>query len=425
MFMLPFKLHSLARIGLVVSFGLALILGSGLLYVAAAPPSQFPINSVTLISDPPPPDPNFPGQFVERTILQNNLLDPGGTTQWRFPTFDDSSWLNSYPVVRLPAWGDPLGNPASPADFIWGGSPGVGPDANGRYQIPNTPNPRQYLFLRKNFCIPINASLNSVAVVNPLRLQVAASPGNASVYYNGTALVTGLPGDETGAFYNLNLLPGLVNSVRRIGRNTLAMRVRDDLADTSAGVAYQLQFNYNIDPAALTINSNPPSPTTANTAITFSQNNNGLSGDGPFTFEWNFGDGTTSTAAAPVKAYATPGTYTVVLTMTDRFGCPSAPVSLIYEVQPQPTATPTNTPIAPPPSSDDDDDDVLPTPTATATPTPTPTATPAGPVYLPETGLLAEPASPHSSPLVFTVGIISLALLGAGYLARRWLKSGD
>ncbi len=330
-----FKPGPLFAIAFVVCVGAAtvLMLGTGLLPVLAAPFVQFPHNSVTIVSDPPPPD--LPGQFVERTLLQDNLLDPGSSAQWRFPTFDDSSWQLSYPVVRQVGWGDPLGNPASQADFIWGGTPGTGPDADGRYQIPSSPGPQQYLFLRKNFCIPINAVENSITVANPLRLQVAASPGRASVYYNGSPVATGLNGREDGFVYDLNLDTTVVQLVRRVGRNTLAMRVRDDLADTSAGVAYRLQFNYTIDLAALTLNSNPASPSAANTAVTFSQVNTGLSGDDPFTYQWDFGDGTTSSDETPAKVYTTPGAYTVTLTMTDRFDCPSEPVSLLHTVVPQ------------------------------------------------------------------------------------------
>lgn len=294
----------------------------------AAPWSQFPTASVTVISDPPPPD--LPGQFSERTLLRPNLLDPD--PDWNAPTFNDGSWLDSYPVVRQPGWGDPLNNPASPADFIWGGPPGTGPDANGRFTIPLNPAP-QFLFLRKNFCIPLNANLASIAA-GPLDLEVAATPGSASVYYNGAPIATGLAGNETNFVYTLNLDPLVVNNVRRVGRNTLALRVRDDVADTGAGVAYALDFNYTIDPTALTLNANPPGPTTVNTAVIFNQTNNGLSGDGPFTFQWDLGNGTTSTAPAPSITYTAPGTYTVALTMTDRFGCPSAPVTLTHVVLP-------------------------------------------------------------------------------------------
>jgi hypothetical protein len=96
------------------------------------------------------------------------------------------------------------------------------------------PSP-QFLFLRKNFCIPLNAAVNSVAAT-PLSLQVAATPGSAAVAYNGTTFFTGLAGDETGSVYSLSLDPALFDPLRRLGRNTLALRVRDDVADTQAPI---------------------------------------------------------------------------------------------------------------------------------------------------------------------------------------------
>jgi gliding motility-associated-like protein len=53
---------------------------------------------------------------------------------------------------------------------------------------------------------------------------------------------------------------------------------------------------------------------------------------------WNFGDATTSTVQNPVKNYATPGTYTVTLTVTSAVGCPSATFSKTVVVNPLPTA---------------------------------------------------------------------------------------
>jgi hypothetical protein len=398
------RFKGLITTGLVVFVGVAaaVLALDALPDVLAAPPSQFPTNSVAIVSDPPPPD--LPGQFSEATLIQADFWDPH--PEWRLPVFDDGSWQPSYPVVTQTTWGPPVGGTFPPADFIWGGVPGT--PAGNRYNIPISPAP-QYLFLRKSFCIPINADLSSVAALNPLRLEVATTnnpPGfpSASVYYNGAPIGLNLPGDESGFVYSLNLDPTTVAAVRRLGRNTLAMRVRDAVDDTRAGVAYGLQFNYAIDPSAITLSSNPPGSSAAGTPVTFSQTNNGLSGDSPFTFEWDFGDGTTSTTSAPSKTYNTPGTYVVTLAMTDRFGCPSAPVSLQYEV------------LAPiPPDEDEEDEDEqdvappapTPLPTPSPTPTPIPTPTPSGPLYLPETGSLAQPP-PTGSTLPIVGGILFL-----------------
>ncbi len=334
--MFRFRPGSLLALAVVMTVGIItlLLLGAGLLPALAAPLWQFPTNSVTIVSDPPPAD--LPGQFADVTRLQNNLLDPD--TAWKSATFDDSGWQAAYPAERLPAWGDPLGDPASPADFIWGGSPGADADGNGRFDIPASPAP-QFLFLRKNFCIPINADPNSIAVAGPLNVQVAATSGRGSVYFNQTPLSTSLGGDSDETNTETVNLDATAVGNARLGRNTLAMRIRDDVGDANAAVAYDLTFNYAIDPAALTITANPPSPAPTNTSVTFNQTNTGLSGDSPYTFQWDLGNGTTSTAAAPSVTYTTPGTYTIALTMTDRFGCISAPVTTTYVVFFQPQVT--------------------------------------------------------------------------------------
>jgi large repetitive protein len=50
-------------------------------------------------------------------------------------------------------------------------------------------------------------------------------------------------------------------------------------------------------------------------------------GNLPLTYAWSFGDGTTGTGATPAHVYATTGTYSVTLTVTDAKGLRSAPAS--------------------------------------------------------------------------------------------------
>jgi PKD repeat protein len=69
-------------------------------------------------------------------------------------------------------------------------------------------------------------------------------------------------------------------------------------------------------PSIVSITANPPSPDSA-TPVRFSAN---VRGDGPFTYRWDFGDGTTATGANPSHTFATPGTYTVRATATNEAG---------------------------------------------------------------------------------------------------------
>jgi cell division septation protein DedD len=377
---------AIAAIGVLVGVMLVAASGAAFRAVAAFPLPQFPTNSVTVVSDPPPPD--LPGQFSEATLLQGNPLDP--SPAWRLPTFDDSGWSASYPVAALPGWGAPLGDAGLGADFVWGGPPG--PNVGQRYAIPGSPDP-QFLFLRKNFCIPINADANSIQATSQLRIQVAATPGDAVISYNGVE-VGSLPGREDGTVYTPDLTAA-VAAARRLGRNTLAMNVYDEVDDLYAAVAYRVDFGYGINPAAITVHWNIPSGVALpGVQILFSQGGTGAGGDGPHTYAWAFGDGTFSADPAPVKAYAAAGTYTVTLTMTDRFGCPSAPVlAQLVVADPTATPTPTNTPLptdTPPPTD-------TPVPPPTNTPRPRNTSAPPAP----------QPA-PTSTPMVLPTAIPTL-----------------
>ena len=56
----------------------------------------------------------------------------------------------------------------------------------------------------------------------------------------------------------------------------------------------------------------------------------------PLTYGWNFGDGTTSTAANPSRTYGTPGSYVATLVVTDGSGRSSSPAQTTISVAPAP-----------------------------------------------------------------------------------------
>ncbi|HNA56969.1 MAG TPA: PKD domain-containing protein [Chitinophagales bacterium] len=71
------------------------------------------------------------------------------------------------------------------------------------------------------------------------------------------------------------------------------------------------------------------------TPVTFEDNSNSTEAGDIITWDWNFGDGATSTTANPEHEYADGGTYTVVLTVTTDVGCQSS-VSVDILVEPGP-----------------------------------------------------------------------------------------
>ena len=71
-----------------------------------------------------------------------------------------------------------------------------------------------------------------------------------------------------------------------------------------------------VPPSIVSVTMDPQSPDTA-TPVSFNAN---VRGDGPFTYRWDFGDGTTATGPNPTHTYTQPGTYTVTLTTTNEGG---------------------------------------------------------------------------------------------------------
>ncbi len=74
------------------------------------------------------------------------------------------------------------------------------------------------------------------------------------------------------------------------------------------------------------------------TALTFTANVTG--GVSPYSYSWNFGDGTSGTSNPVTHTYNTPGYYTVSVTVTDSIGeTASASVTINIEVVPVLTLT--------------------------------------------------------------------------------------
>jgi PKD repeat protein/opacity protein-like surface antigen len=69
-------------------------------------------------------------------------------------------------------------------------------------------------------------------------------------------------------------------------------------------------------PQVVSITADPRAPNTQ-TPVRFSAN---VRGDAPLQYQWQFGDGATSTQANPTHTYTTPGNYTVTLNVTNQHG---------------------------------------------------------------------------------------------------------
>lgn len=309
-----------------------LVLGfAWLLTGSAAPLRQLP-NPLVVVSNEGQAGPN-----VDRTLARDTIVDP--VPGWRERFFDSSGWQPAYPSMRAAAWSsggsiDPLLNDG--ADHIWGGAPGaLNPDAGnfttyprregspGNYAYGHAISAPLYLFLRKDFCLPINAQADAqrrltsgggdLTLLNATDSSIPDGP--ASVGLNN-AIIGVVTGDESGA---TTLLAVPANFLYR-GRNALTMRVGDAHGDDRAAVLYRASLGYAIDPNAIQVNANPANPFETET-VNFAAITDGLSGRPSYNYGWTFGDGGTGNGANVNYVYLTAGIYTVTLAIQDTDGC--------------------------------------------------------------------------------------------------------
>jgi len=170
--------------------------------------------------------------------------------------------------------------------------------------------------------------------LNYLFTNTSTAP--ASVPFNDTSFVWDF-GD--GTKLTAGLLPPVRHTYAATGRYTVIL----NLVDTS-------YCNYpDADTAILRIATNvkaqfqtPPFGCAPYDAVF---DNTSLAGQ---QFNWDFGDGTTSTQEYPVHTYSTPGTYTVKLVVTDTSTCNKIDsTSTTIVVSPKPTAAFSYTPVQP------------------------------------------------------------------------------
>ena len=148
-----------------------------------------------------------------------------------------------------------------------------------------------------------------------------------SCNFAGTATVYGIPG-ATGMASPPYAATQFNPGIDVVSGNWYVLIV--DQFSNSTPLLFSVQFTDN--PESPNLNSTPgifdnkPNFTITNSSAcagTFSFSNSSVSTFGPNTYSWDFGDGSTSTAANPNHTYVTQGTYYTTLTATDNNGCKS------------------------------------------------------------------------------------------------------
>jgi PKD repeat protein len=151
----------------------------------------------------------------------------------------------------------------------------------------------------------------------PSNLAVSVSGNNLDLTWKDNA------SDETGQSVYLAAGTGSFNKVADVGANVVSTRISGLAGGTYR--AYVVAFNSaGTSAASNTVSATVAAAPVASFSFTPSS---GTAGVTSFTFydqstgtissrHWNFGDGTTSTAATPTKIYANAGQYTVTLTVS-------------------------------------------------------------------------------------------------------------
>lgn len=153
-----------------------------------------------------------------------------------------------------------------------------------------------------------------VAIVTPGYIAGYTIPGgiveifsnDSCIYCEGSNLLTSLTANANGVFaYAGNIPPSVTATVTDVGGNTSAFSTCKDTSSNTCMVAgFITQGNLCVT-----------------NAIQFLDQSVSVQGAEINSWNWNFGDGFTSSEAAPTHSYATTGTYTVQLISGNSTGC--------------------------------------------------------------------------------------------------------
>ena len=178
--------------------------------------------------------------------------------------------------------------------------------------------------------VPVAVASNSAPLTGAAPLAVAFSSAGSN------------DPDGTIASYNWSFGDGYgssgVNpshSYTANGTYTAMLTVTDNLGAVSAAASVTITVaNPNAAPTAVA--SANITTGVAPLAVTFSSTGSKDIDGTIASYNWNFGDGTSSTLASPAHSYTTAGTYTATLVVTDNKGAPSAPASVTIIAKPAP-----------------------------------------------------------------------------------------
>jgi len=294
-------------------------------------------------------DPNWEyARYV--AVEQESLLYPGTWVQvtraWRNPPIVDAGPdRNTYAGLATPLAGsatDPDGEPIESWTWSVKGSP---PGATFDLQGANTPTASFLGNLAGDYTLELKAcSYTTLCGTDYVTVHIAANlPPTAvatasptTVYVGGQVCFngSGSTDPENGPLAYMwdfgdstegSSVPAPCHTFTAEGTFTARLVVTDEpgLTDDDILTIVVRMPNYPpvVSPTAM------PNTGTAPLTVQFAANASDADNN-PLTYAWNFGDGTTSSAANPSHVYPAPGTYTVSLTVSDGQAATSAALTI-------------------------------------------------------------------------------------------------
>jgi|GEM_PF-4615075 len=272
-------------------------------------------------------DPQWTWDFQHASTAVATVLElkPGTSSANQPPTANFTSSCNALACSFTSTSSDPDGSIAA---YSWNFGDGATSTAQ---------NPSHTYAAGGTYTVTLTVTDNQGAQSAPTSRTVTVTAGNQPPTANFTSSCSALSCNFTStssdpdgsiAAYSWNFGDGATSTAQNPshtygagGTYTVTLTVTDNQGAQSAPTS-----------RTVTVTAANQSPTANFTsscnALSCSFTSTSSDPDGTIAaYSWNFGDGATSTAQNPSHTYATSGTYTVALTVTDNQGAQSAPTS--------------------------------------------------------------------------------------------------